>query len=856
MATEFATRSLEDKSSHVRRNAVKLLGRLIQTHPFSVMHGGQIARKDWRERLEAVDRELEELSPPIGSPGLAQRRTSTATIDEALIEEATQVDPSTPKLPVELSEEAQAAAVKRATETAATSEALGRLKLTRRYYVEALRFIDVLYEASKKVCQLLSSKNKSEVIEAMDFFVTADAYRLEPARIGIRKMLCLIWTKGNSDEGKGVQNHVIECYKGLFFDAPDGLSANDAANYVARNMISLTFGATSAELTSLEQLLSTMQTTKLVSDLVITKLWQVYGVQRREISRTQRRGAIIVLGMLALADPSIVLRETETMLAVGLGQHGTEDFCLARYTCIALRRIHAAPKSAKQAQSSQPRLPADHLILKRLVTMLELESDSQEWYCMAEHAVSAVYALAQHPDDMCSELIRRRTKSVFSVGRKGPQGAVSSSDPGMEVSQVEVSSATLPVSSPPKPSVASLSQLLFLVGHIAIKQIVHLELCEQDFKRRKAAKELILQQQQQQQQQQRASSPKKRPLAAVPTASPPPNEQQNELDLIGGTSEDDFSDQLLSIREHELLFGPSSLLSRFGPLLSEICSQNTTYASPRLQSVATLAMAKFMIVSAAYCERHLPLLITILERSADSITRANVVVALGDMAVSFNQLLDGENTDFLYRRLADTSKLVKRTCLMTLTFLILAGQVKVKGKLGEMAKLVEDEDGRCREMARGFFGELAGKDSAVYNHFVDVFSLLSCGTSALAAAPTPPGTSHGFKSELETVAETGTETETSQLSADGTASEAPQQPQPPPMEPARFQAIIRFLTSFVEKERHAKQLAEKLAGRLGRVESERQWEDVAFALGCLQHRSEEIGRVLADGYRVVGAVGS
>ena len=135
-------------------------------------------------------------------------------------------------------------------------------------------------------------------------------------------------------------------------------------------------------------------------------------------------------------------------------------------------------------------------------------------------------------------------------------------------------------------------------------------------------------------------------------------------------------------------------------------------------------MAKLMCVSAEYCEQNLALLITILERSHDATARSNLVVALGDMAVCFNHLID-ENTDYLYRRLSDPSLPVKRTCLMTLTFLILAGQVKVKGQLGEMAKCVEDEDDRIREMSRMFFGELAGKDNAVYNQFVDMFSILT-----------------------------------------------------------------------------------------------------------------------------------
>lgn len=66
---------------------------------------------------------------------------------------------------------------------------------------------------------------------------------------------------------------------------------------------------------------------------------------------------------------------------------------------------------------------------------------------------------------------------------------------------------------------------------------------------------------------------------------------------------------------------------------------------------------------------------------------------------------------------------------MTLTFLILAGQVKVKGQLGEMAKCLEDEDKRIADLARMFFTELSTKDNAVYNHFVDMFSLLSADGS-------------------------------------------------------------------------------------------------------------------------------
>lgn len=188
-----------------------------------------------------------------------------------------------------------------------------------------------------------------------------------------------------------------------------------------------------------------------------------------------------------------------------------------------------------------------------------------------------------------------------------------------------------------------------------------------------------------------------------------------------------------------------------------------------------------------------------MEYSSDPITRSNAVIALGDMAVCFNHLID-ENTDWLYRRLSDGDASVKRTCLMTLTFLILAGQVKVKGQLGDMAKCLEDSDRRIADLSRMFFTELATKDNAVYNHFVDMFSLLS------------------VEKDLDEEA---------------------------------FKRIIKFLASFIEKDKHAKQLAEKLAARLGRCETERQWSDVAYALSLLQHKNEEIQKTLATGFRVI-----
>lgn len=139
---------------------------------------------------------------------------------------------------------------------------------------------------------------------------------------------------------------------------------------------------------------------------------------------------------------------------------------------------------------------------------------------------------------------------------------------------------------------------------------------------------------------------------------------------------------------------------------------------------------------------------------------------------------------------------------MTVTFLILAGQVKVKGQLGEMAKCLDNPDQGISDMCRLFFTELASKDNAIYNGFIDIFSNLS--------------------------------------SDDLLGKES-------------FKKIIKFLLTFIDKERHQKQLNEKLVGRLRKCETQKQWDDIAFVLNNLPYKNEDVTALLEQGFKVVSA---
>ncbi|KAG5363441.1 Condensin complex subunit 1 [Yarrowia sp. B02] len=702
----MAVECLNDKSGLVRGRAAKLLQKLVTTHPFAALHGAQLNMGVWKDRLAGIEVEIEDLE-----------KSMPAEMNGAYLDPPSD-DEGEKSADADVSE---------------NLEKLKKLQLTQTYYKDALKFMAVMKRAFDQAEVLLFSKVKTEVMEMMDMFVLADAYNFEGASSGIRKMLHVIWTKGNSDEGKEVQERLLSAYSKLFFEAPMSIPDAEASMFIARNLISLTYGATLAELASLERLLCVAMEKGIINALVVRKLWQTFGYTQGAISRSQRRGAVIVLGMLAQADAEIINVGLETLLTVGLGAFGQKDLVLAKYACVALQRLGGDPK-LKGSMSS------DSAVILALMSIVEFYTEDLEWFDVAAQSLNAIFILASSPEEITSEIIRRKTISTFSEGSSGLRDI-------------------------------KLSQLLVVVGHAAIKLIVYLEQKELEFKRLKVMVE-------------KAKSGEA---------------GDDDMEQIGGTSEDDFSEIITSVREREILYGDNSLLAQFGPLVVEVCSNNLKYSSETLQIAASSCLSKLMCVSPLFCQQSLPLLITIMEKSENPIIRSNAVIALGDMTICFNHLLD-ENTNYLYERLHDSSPMVQRTTLMTLTFLILAGQVKVKGQLGEMAKCLENPDKRISDLSRMFFTELATKDNAIYNGYIDIFSVLSADE---------------------------------ELSDD------------------QLKRVVRFLTSFVEKERHVKQLSDKLFARLGRCETEKQWKDVSFALGLLPHKNESIQDVIAEGFKVV-----
>jgi len=142
----------------------------------------------------------------------------------------------------------------------------------------------------------------------------------------------------------------------------------------------------------------------------------------------------------------------------------------------------------------------DNPVFVKLENILKTSHRSPQWFGMAEQALNTIYLLGQQPDALCGEIIKTLTAKVFN---KPPAAAKSVADTESEkdsdaqspslggTMSRSGSQTSMQVDVDPQADEVSafgLAQLLFVVGHVALKHIVYLELVEREFKRRKDEK--------------------------------------------------------------------------------------------------------------------------------------------------------------------------------------------------------------------------------------------------------------------------------------------------------------------------------------------------------------------------------
>ncbi|OWF35443.1 condensin complex subunit 1-like [Mizuhopecten yessoensis] len=665
------------------------------------------------------------------------------------------------------------------------------------YLRDTLAFAVETEKAFPVICRLLGSENVSDVLGAVEFFVTGFKFGLSSAMQGVRRMLPLIWSKES-----GVKDAVVDAYKKMYL-SPEGNSQRACALAVVKNLSALTFGVTIGDLTSLEGLMMELMKTGDLESTVMKILWERFTLKIPDTSAEDSRAAILLLSMAAGADNTVVRSNINVMVSEGLGPRAESDFMLARDTCLALLKLSNSKRMKGQVAGKPFRLPQDHDMFTRLSHILVkgvADVENRYWIPLAEQAVKVIYKLSNHPDAVCGEIIRKVINEFQRVNEADkpsdtPMDTASdtptdtaSDTPTDTASNTTTDTAsdtptdtqtdTGPSVEVSQKSVVVLTRVLSLAGQVAFSQMVYLESDVLDeLKRRRASKE------------DSGKTPARQNKKARESSASEAIEE--ELGLAGAAAEDAEAEYIRKVCERDIVTG-KTLLGALAPVIVAVCTNQAKYSDPELQTAASLALSKFMMVSSEFCDTHLQLLFTILEKTSHATIRANIIIALGDLTFRFPNMIEPW-TPRIYARLRDESTLVRQNTLQVLTHLILDDMVKVKGQISEMATCLVDHNEKISSSAKIFFTELSKKGNAIYNIMPDLISRLS-----------DP--------------DVGVDEE-------------------------HFRTILRYLFAFIQKDRQCESLVEKLCQRFRAARNERQWRDLSFCLSMLSYNEKSLRKL-------------
>ena len=171
---------LGDKTATVRKAALALLTTLLQHNPFGSHFDANFFEKKRTDALADLEKLLEELN--IQTEGAAE--------SELLNEEQ--------KEDLGVGETAE----------------IKEKRLEIQYFESSLEFIVLISEGMQSVVQFMSSSTPSDVLEAVNFITFATEFGFDTARVGLKKMLLLVFNRDPT-----IREAVVGAVQTLFLSA-------------------------------------------------------------------------------------------------------------------------------------------------------------------------------------------------------------------------------------------------------------------------------------------------------------------------------------------------------------------------------------------------------------------------------------------------------------------------------------------------------------------------------------------------------------------------------------------------------------------------------------------------------------
>ncbi|KAF6340002.1 non-SMC condensin I complex subunit D2 [Rhinolophus ferrumequinum] len=631
-------------------------------------------------------------------------------------------------------------------------DALVKQEMLVQYLQDAYSFSLKITEAIGIISKMMYENTTTVVQEVIEFFVVAFQFGVPQALFGVRRMLPLIWSKE-----PGVREAVLNAYRQLYLNSK-GDSARAKAQALIQNLSLLLVDASVGTMQCLEEILCEFVQKDELKPAVTQLLWE-RATEKVPCSALERCSSVMLLGMMARGKPEIVGSNLDTLVSIGLDEKLPQDYRLAQQVCHAIANISDRRKPSLDKCHPPFRLPQEHRLFERLQEMVTkgFVHPDPLWIPFKEVAVTLIYQLAEGPEGICAQILQGCAKQALEKLEE-------KSNPQKDPKETPMLSTFL------------LMNLLSLAGDVALQQLIHLEYAVSgELCRRRVLRE----------EREHKTKESKENVSTETT-------MEEEMGLVGATADDMEAELIRSICEMELLDG-KQILAAFVPLLLKVCNNPGLYSNPELCVAASLALGKFCMISATFCDSQLRLLFTMLEKSSLPILRSNIMIATGDLAIRFPNLVDPW-TPHLYARLRDPAQQVRKTAGLVMTHLILKDMVKVKGQVSEMAVLLIDPVPQIAALAKNFFNELSHKGNAIYNLLPDIISRLS--------------------------------------DPEGGVEEEP------------FHTIMKQLLSYITKDKQTESLVEKLCQRFRTARTERQYRDLAYCISQLPFTERGLRKML------------
>ena len=719
------------------------------------------------------------------------------------------------------------------------------------FVVSVLEFLNTLSQAMSKIEDIGRSKSTPEVVEVVRFFVRAVNFNVKGTKKCLQSTFSLVW-----HQEKAVKDECLQAFKSAYLtDGAASQAESLAPEEVASNLINVCQMCDSSELASLEQIIGELFAQENVCKSVVTSLWNIALSQSKDISeRVRKSGSLNILAIVAKFQPDIltavriqqisqiVLQPTLSDLVTGVESGVLEEG--GRKWAEHINTLKAAAKCLQMCSRSglsitKPTAAGStdelSIALASCVTPLrdlilgsfcfEDESITRKWFSACEEAMVSLFHIHQSPDRLLASIIAPLFGSL--------SGSFSPSEDS--VSSTGSSSKVFC-------SAARLSRLLFVLGQGALCTLVYAEKLADLAKKASDCK---------------SSKSKDDKEDGDKDAA---DAMEDEMGMAAAADAD--HERIFNhVVERQLVF--DNILGKFHPLIAFIVANEAggklggkgPFCAPIVRETALLALCRYMCVSNGLCEMYLPLLFTALEREEIDTNRTTVMIALADLAFRFPNALEPWTTR-MYGRLSDDSASVRYNTLMVLTHLILNDMIKVKGQVSHVVMCLNDKCEQVRDLANLFFNKLAERsNNPVYNLLGDIIATLSMDKRSDSAADksvSPTSVTRAVK-ERDTADNTGIKMDVDPDSPDGqnvqsshvddvitsevvavAAVEVDESSLPRRvLSPKEFQFTLKFLLSFVKKDKQADMLFERLITRLGLAQTSTQRRNLAYCISEL-----------------------